>query len=252
MTMEVTLASGIRVEVIHHLQIEVLSVPQLEDRCNDRIWRSYVRPEEGSTGSVYGLFNGSGSVLVRVEWPGKLIYVGNITIGTPPQEFQVVIDTGSSDLWVSSIFCTSPACYKHNTFKYNESSTYRPTQETFNIIYGSGIIKGLLAYDTIRIGDLAITDQPFGLSLEEYGFESAPFDGILGLNYPHMSAIGAIPIFDNLKKQGAISEPVFAFYLSKCRGKDSVVMFGGVDKAYYMGELKWLTQAGDWRVNMDQ
>ncbi|XP_069421664.1 pregnancy-associated glycoprotein 1-like [Ovis canadensis] len=180
-----------------------------------------------------------------------LIYVGNITIGTPPQEFQVVIDTGSSDLWVSSIFCTSPACYKHNTFKYNESSTYRPTQETFNIIYGSGIIKGLLAYDTIRIGDLAITDQPFGLSLEEYGFESAPFDGILGLNYPRMSAIGAIPIFDNLKKQGVISEPVFAFYLSKCRGKDNVVMFGGVDKAYYMGELKWLTQAGDWRVNMD-
>ena len=33
-----------------------------------------------------------------------------------------------------------------------------------------------------------------------------------------------------------------------------MVMFGGVDKAYYMGELKWvpLTQAGDWRVNMDQ
>ncbi|KAI4529978.1 hypothetical protein MG293_019834 [Ovis ammon polii] len=59
-----------------------------------------------------------------------------------------------------------------------------------------------------------------------------------------MPSIGAIPIFDNLKKQGVISEPVFAFYLSKCRGKDSVMMFGGVDKAYYMGELKWLTQAG--------
>ena len=50
MTMEVTLASGIRVEVIHHLQIEVLSVPQLEDRCNDRIWRSYFRPEVSITG----------------------------------------------------------------------------------------------------------------------------------------------------------------------------------------------------------
>ncbi|KAI4561736.1 hypothetical protein MJG53_016790 [Ovis ammon polii x Ovis aries] len=201
--------------------------------------------------SIIFTINGINYTLPAQAYILKLIYVGNITIGTPPQEFQVVIDTGSSDLWVSSIFCTSPACYKHNTFKYNESSTYRPTQETFNIIYGSGIIKGLLAYDTIRIGDLAITDQPFGLSLEEYGFESAPFDGILGLNYPRMSAIGAIPIFDNLKKQGVISEPVFAFYLSKCRGKDSVVMFGGVDKAYYMGELKWLTQAGDWRVNMD-
>ena len=66
-----------------------------------------------------------------------------------------------------------------------------------------------------QTGDLVSTDQPFGLSLELNKFDNTPFDGLLGLNYPRMSAIGAIPIFDNLKKQGAISEPVFAFYLSK-------------------------------------
>ena len=51
--------------------------------------------------------------------------------------------------------------------------------------------------------------------MAEYGFEGIPLDGILGWNYPNISFIGAIPIFDNLKNQGAISEPVFAFYLSK-------------------------------------
>ena len=51
--------------------------------------------------------------------------------------------------------------------------------------------------------------------MEEYGFEHLPFDGVLGLNYPDMSFIRTIPIFDNLKNQGAFSEPVFAFYLGK-------------------------------------
>ena len=66
-----------------------------------------------------------------------------------------------------------------------------------------------------QIGDLVNTDQQFALSMVESGFEGIPFDGVLGLNYPNISFTGAIPIFDNLKNQGAISEPVFAFYLSK-------------------------------------
>ena len=51
--------------------------------------------------------------------------------------------------------------------------------------------------------------------MAEYGFGHWRFDGVLGLNYPNLSRSGAIPIFDKLKNQGAISEPVFAFYLSK-------------------------------------
>nr|XP_005896215.1 PREDICTED: pregnancy-associated glycoprotein 1 [Bos mutus] len=181
-----------------------------------------------------------------------MVYVGKITIGTPPQEFQVVFDTGSSELWVPSVFCPSSACSTHIRFRHLESSTFRPTQKTFSITYGSGSTKGFLAYDTVRIGDLLSTDQEFGLSMEEHGFEDLPFDGVLGLNYPDMSFITTIPIFDNLKNQGAFSEPVFAFYLGKAKG--SVVMFGGVDHHYYKGELNWvpLIHAGDWSVHMDR
>nr|XP_020727586.1 pregnancy-associated glycoprotein 1-like isoform X3 [Odocoileus virginianus texanus] len=152
-----------------------------------------------------------------------MLYVGKITIGTPPQEFQVVFDTGSSELWVSSLFCPSPACSTHVRFRHLESSTFRPTKKTFRITYGSGSMKGFLAYDTVRIGDLVSTDQPFGLSLAEHGFEDTPFDGILGLSYPDISLTGGIPIFDNLKKQGAISEPVFAFYLGNISMKRQVI-----------------------------
>ena len=69
--------------------------------------------------------------------------------------------------------------------------------------------------------DLVSTDQLFGLSIMEYGCECALFDGILDLNYTNISIFGAIPIFDNLKNQGAIYEPVFAFYLSNKSDMDN-------------------------------
>ncbi|KAI4553183.1 hypothetical protein MJT46_016477 [Ovis ammon polii x Ovis aries] len=182
-----------------------------------------------------------------------MLYVGNITIGTPPQEFQVLFDTGSSFLLVPSVFCKSSTCSKRIRFRHLQSSTLRLTDKICRITYGSRRIKGIVVRDTVRIGDLVSTDQLFGLSLVEYGFEDIPFDGILGLNYPNISSAGAIPIVDNLKNQGAISEPVFAFYLSKYKQEGSVVMFGGVDQCYYKGELNWvpLIQVGGWTVHMD-
>ncbi|XP_027388177.1 pregnancy-associated glycoprotein 1-like isoform X3 [Bos indicus x Bos taurus] len=199
-------------------------------------------------------FRGSNLTIHPLRNIRDFFYVGNITIGTPPQEFQVIFDTGSSELWVPSIFCNSSTCSKHDRFRHLESSTFRLSRRTFSITYGSGRIEALVVHDTVRIGDLVSTDQQFGLCLEESGFEGMRFDGVLGLSYTNISPSGAIPIFYKLKNEGAISEPVFAFYLSKDEREGSVVMFGGADHRYYKGELNWipLMKAGDWSVHMDR
>uniref|UniRef100_A0A8C5TAX8 pepsin A n=1 Tax=Malurus cyaneus samueli TaxID=2593467 RepID=A0A8C5TAX8_9PASS len=83
-------------------------------------------------------------------------YFGTISIGTPPQEFTVVFDTGSSNLWVPSIFCSSPACRNHNRFNPAESSTFLSTNDTLFIAYGTGSMTGVLGYDTINVWTIKV------------------------------------------------------------------------------------------------
>ncbi|XP_036993671.2 pepsin A-like [Artibeus jamaicensis] len=182
-------------------------------------------------------------------------YFGNISIGTPPQEFTVIFDTGSSNLWVPSVYCSSLACLDHNLFNPQASSTYQATSETVSIAYGTGSMTGILGYDTVQVGSISDTNQIFGLSETEPGsfLFYAPFDGILGLAFPSISSSGATPVFDNIWDQGLVSQDLFSVYLSSNDESESVVMFGGIDSSYYTGSLNWVPLSAEtyWQITVD-
>uniref|UniRef100_A0A8C3BTI0 pepsin A n=1 Tax=Cairina moschata TaxID=8855 RepID=A0A8C3BTI0_CAIMO len=185
-------------------------------------------------------------------------YVGTISIGTPPQEFSVIFDTGSANLWVPSVYCSSRACGESNHRRFNpaRSSTYRGTTTSVAAWYGTGSMVGVLGYDTVTVGNIQVPNQVFGLSQTEPGsfLTHAPFDGFLGLAFPSISSSGATPIFDNMMSQGLVSQDLFSIYLTPNKQNGSFVLFGGIDDTYFTGNLSWipLTAQSYWQIKVDR
>ncbi|KAL4739663.1 aspartic peptidase domain-containing protein [Aspergillus similis] len=184
-------------------------------------------------------------------------YFSEIQLGTPPQTFKVVLDTGSSNLWVPSSECGSIACYLHQKFDSSASSTYKKNGSEFAIKYGSGSLSGFVSKDNLQIGDLKVKGQDFAEATSEPGlaFAFGRFDGILGLGFDTISVNKIVPPFYNMIHQGLLDEPVFAFYLGDANkdGDSSVATFGGIDKDHYEGELIKipLRRKAYWEVDLD-
>jgi len=183
-------------------------------------------------------------------------YYGEITLGTPPQSFNVVFDTGSSNLWIPSKKCgiLDLPCWLHHKYNSKHSSTYEKNGTEFAIRYGSGSLSGFLSTDELGVAGFNIKEQTFAEATKEPGlaFIAAKFDGILGLAYDRISVDGVVPPFNNMISQQNI-EPIFSVHMDSHPPNGGSIVFGDVDPSHWKGNHTWapITRKAYWQFALD-
>lgn len=184
------------------------------------------------------------------------LYLVNITVGTPPQPFSILLDTGSSDVWLpapDSSGCPSSGC-PFNTFDIAASSTYVPTNNTFNASFGLTpdlLVIGPYFHDTLRLGDAIIPNMTLALGDIPPPLYASGFQGIMGLGARLGEAIishqgtplfhdtnATFPtVYDQLQALGYTSRRAFSIYMNSPTASSGSILFGAVDASKYSGPL---------------
>merc|ERR1712039_986994 len=140
-----------------------------------------------------------------------------------------------------------------------KSATFEKDGRPYKVMYGSGPVEGIFNKDTVTVGDVAVKGQPFAeVSKVSFGplniaFAAGKFDGLLGLGFKSISQYNIPTPFEAMIDQKLIDEPVFAFYLQDDTAKKGELVFGGVDKSHFTGELVDVPLISEtyWEVSLD-
>eukprot|EP00041_Stephanoeca_diplocostata_P005933 m.71532 g.71532 ORF g.71532 m.71532 type:complete len:378 (-) comp16083_c0_seq1:165-1298(-) len=189
-------------------------------------------------------------------------YFGPISLGTPEQDFEVIFDTGSSNVWVPASNCSKTSCLLKHKYDSSKSSTYQRDGRIFDIRYGSGPVSGFLSKDKLTVGGLTV-DQTFAEITDPSGlgpaFAAGKFDGIMGMAWQSISVDNITTPFQSMVQQGVVDKAVFAFYLSS-EAKPPLpplsqgeLIIGDIDEKHYTGDLAYVPLSSEsyWEIKID-
>ena len=193
-------------------KIPLIQEPLIKD--NFEIYKDIIENTDGSNGDEQ----------IPLKNYMNTQYFAEIQIGTPPQTFTVVPDTGSSNLWVYSHKCLAIPCWYHTTYNSEKSSTYSADGKDFSITYGSGSIKGFLSGDVAALGEANVTAFHFGevKSVSGISFLTSKMSGILGLAYGSIS-VDNLPTFID---ESSLTDKSFSFVLRANPGESYMTLPG--------------------------
>lgn len=182
-------------------------------------------------------------------------YAIEIGVGTPPQLLSVILDTGSSNIWVNAESCQSESCRAHRRFNPAKSSTYHELDSSMSVKYGSGSLKGDLVTEAVSIGPVRVTGQTVGLIQVAAGasWMSSRFDGILGLAFEELSVTKRPLLLDTMASQHVLEHTMISFFYSDTPDMDSAVAFGEPDKHFMRSAITWVdvSRAMYWEVPLN-
>ena len=170
----------------------------------------------------------------------NFFHTTNITIGTPPQPFNVAIDTVSNNLWVPSV---SPAqCHakgycdprqEHHPYNSSSSSTYEAVGGYAHSDWAAVNYGGTWSKDTIHLGDSNVTHHQFeewtSASCYSVGCIAFGYDGVLGLAPPWSPSLEMPNMLSSLLSQKLLDEPIFSLKLPLREADEGELLFGGTN-----------------------
>ncbi|KAF9474318.1 acid protease [Pholiota conissans] len=181
-------------------------------------------------------------------------YFASLEIGSPPQTLNVILDTGSSDLWLAGSTCSSGCDPQALLYQSSKSSSFQGGTGnalsglgvTIKLNYGSGSATGRTGQETVSMGGFTLTNQVFlDVSQVSGNITDADVSGIMGLAFVGLAQTTALPFWQALVRNNQLSSPEMSFYLARSSDPNKIDVdggmftLGGTNPSLFTGEIEF-------------
>ncbi|RKK27108.1 hypothetical protein BFJ67_g16302 [Fusarium oxysporum f. sp. cepae] len=174
------------------IQQRGLAHPRFHAAVGGRVYQTKIlRKKLGTDGTLDAGGTRIGEVTAE-DVPFDSMYLCEVSIGTPPQKFNLNFDTGSADLWVFSTELSKRIQKGHNVFNPLSSSSFNElTDKTWKTSYGDGSSASRdCGSDDITIGGLTIKNQTLKLASQlDQQLAQGKGDGLLGFAFSQINTV---------------------------------------------------------------
>lgn len=194
-------------------------------------------------------------------------YSGEISMGSPAQNFRVVFDTGSGNIVVPSADCTNKSCRMHRRYNISKSDSALainvdgepvPEDELCDQVvigYGTGKLTGEFVREKVCIGESCVdVNAVMAVEMSAQPFTKLEFDGIFGLGLDTLAVTTEFSFFNAFARANPGAATQFGVFLTS--GEDNEIALGGFNEHRLLTPIQWAPvveqDLGYWQVQIKE